>query len=143
MSKLGLAAVLALILGFCAAGAKAQEVNVEFNDWTLSGNDLLHACSVFVRVMDSNAPRSVPPGDGYEFGLCQGYVGGIATAISARGYLNFSSDPPTLEQLVRVVLKYLNGHPEKLNEIGFVLVNNALMAAFPDSGLAHRQGAAK
>jgi hypothetical protein len=140
MKRIALSLAIVMAASFAQGQTKETQGQTKtINDWSTSGDYLIKACGAYVRMLDSgnadgHGMRSTE--EGYLVGMCQGAVGTGATAISEFGHLNFSSDPPSLDQLVRVVQKYLVAHPEKLNEFGFMLINNALVEAFP-SAKAH------
>jgi len=52
---------------------------------------------------------------------CTGYVSGIADETTLR-----CPNDVTYSQIVRIVAKYLNDHPERLHERKFVLVEDAM-----------------
>ena len=90
-----------------------------FND----GNTLLREC-------ESDSP--------VKLGLCYGYITGVADYQTT--LLNWSDlDGPyfcmtesrSSHQLIKVVTKYLNEHPEELHLSAGGSVGNALHAAFP------------
>ena len=88
------------------------------------GNDLVEDCT---SDNDSNVLT------------CLGYVMGVADMIDANSTLDISGFSPicipsetvTVGQLRRVVVKYLNSHPEKTHDPAVVLVVVALREAFP------------
>jgi Ssp1 endopeptidase immunity protein Rap1a len=67
--------------------------------------------------------------ESFSAGFCEGLVEGIT-------YSSISVCPTkgvTITQEIRVVVKYLEDNPEKLNQHEAVLVNAALTKAFPCS----------
>jgi hypothetical protein len=88
----------------------------------LDGNDLLEDCSA-VNEQSAN----------FSSGVCNGYIAGIsemADTILNPGFI-CPSDNITARQLVRIVIKYLNDHPEQLHERKPKVVLRALVEAFP------------
>jgi Rap1a immunity proteins len=90
----------------------------------LDGNGLLPKCEVDARAMDGQdlTWKEMAAGN-----YCMGLVRGVESA---------SDDvaPPkgvTVGQMERVVLLYLQNHPEELQKDDFVLVHQALRKAFP------------
>jgi len=74
----------------------------------------------------------------FGFGYCAGYVAGVAHLVSVESYEGstyfWKSCPPkaaTTEQLVDVVKKFLNEHPEDRHRPALLLVLKALSNAFP------------
>ena len=77
--------------------------------------------------------------DEWESGGCVGYIVGVADAFD---HLHWSStggidsgkycmpDAATRQEIVGLVMKYLNENPEKLNNLALHLVSNAFIDAF-------------
>jgi hypothetical protein len=90
------------------------------------GNAILPNCAAQVRAMDAPEGTSswsdVSHGN-YCLGMVRG-VDGVDIDIAA-------PKDVTLGQLVRVVLLYMQTHPEELHKPDFVLVHEALHKAFP------------
>lgn len=88
-----------------------------------SGTTLLAYCTESAKA-DLDTGVSV---NWYQAGFCSGYVNGVWNTSDK------FCDPKgiTLGQVVRVVLKYLNDHPERLHEHEAELVVDALRAAWP------------
>lgn len=99
---------------------------------TFDGNLLLQSCNYFLEVMN-NGGRSTNIYNTADqmsgFGACSGYVAGISDMAS--GYFFCPPSNANYSQYARIVAKYLNNHPEKLNLIPLALVINALSEAFP------------
>jgi hypothetical protein len=93
------------------------------------GNTLLRQCNAAVRRMDAiNTGRD--PGNALEqrdAEYCLGYVNGFVDADER----SCPPSPVTMQQYVRVVVKYLNDHPEKLHLGRAQLVGESLGNAFP------------
>ena len=93
------------------------------------GNELHAACSTEGKESVDYAATS----------LCLGYVQGIVDAHVS--YVEWGVMPPnfciqrgvTVGQLVKVALKHMNEHPEKLHLTAASLVTNAFAFAFPAS----------
>ena len=91
----------------------------------LSGNELLQYCE-----SNENGPLNT----------CYGYIAGAndyQQAMAGWGYLDkpyyCASEGVATGQLVKVVTKYLNEHPENLHLVAGSLVANAMYYAFPCS----------
>ncbi len=94
-----------------------------------TGKDMLTRCEWFVEAIgDTSLARA----EWFEAGVCVGMV--RAASFVAEASPTFSlciPDPSNVEAQVLVVVKYLNDHPEKLNEPDFALILQALGDAFP------------
>jgi hypothetical protein len=105
----------AVVLGYLPASAQEQEGRV-FD----TGNDLWSHCS--------------GKGDAH-FGLCAGFVVGIADAMSnVTGILGRRACiplPVSRGQAIDVVKQFLEQHPEKRHETAVSLAAEALAGAFP------------
>ncbi len=87
----------------------------------LHGNELLPKCEAEVKTGEKTMREY--QGSAY----CQGLVRGVNGA-------SLDIDPPehvTLDQAARIVLLYLQAHPEELQKPDFILVHEALHKAFP------------
>ena len=93
-----------------------------------SGNGLLVSCQTSIRQMDN-------PGMTLSFseGLYDGYCTGIVTGVTAASPLVCPGKGATVGQEIRVVVKFLQDHPEKLNLRNTDLIEQALSEAFPCS----------
>jgi Rap1a immunity proteins len=91
-----------------------------------TGNGLAETC----KKGDSNDPRG-----SLSYGVCFGYI--VATAEASRcgnnvyGYSSNVPDSASFGQIVKVVRKWLDNHPEKLHLGSTSLVAAALQDAFP------------
>ena len=83
----------------------------------LTGNDLSRTCGHFL-VKDNSAT--------FNDGVCFGYVVGVTALIDDCEGRNV-----TYGQELRVVLKYMDDHPEQLDQQSTVIIRRALLAAFP------------
>jgi hypothetical protein len=133
------AALLGALFVLCFVPcARAQVIgNGQF-----SGNELVHACEVAI-------PTQIEDKDWIEAFYCLGYLSGARAAIGFERDINYAESvvrpkqtgPPvfricipeeaTQDQLAKVVVKYLNDHPERLHEDAFLLVFAAYSDAFP------------
>ena len=122
--------ILALLLGSSVGLA-------EENQW--DGNHLLARCRKTVQMMEkeSNVPGNATD-NSFEAGYCVGFVTG-AIAGYEDVYRCVNGGKPveclhygvTTEQRIRVVVKWMDSHPEKLHEDAYRLVFLALKEAFP------------
>lgn len=96
-----------------------------------TGNEMLNNCRAFLK-------DPMPPGQMFHAGVCGGYIMGIVdgfiyaqivdpdstgVCVPDKGY--------TVGQGVRVLTKYLEDHPEKLNVEVSLLALDAFRKAFP------------
>lgn len=87
-----------------------------------SGNGLLTMCRNFEKERGAGQ-------EAYDIGCCHGYITGVADAVK-----NIVACIPSgviYEQIWRVVIKYLQNHPEELHLPPDVLIVKALEKAFP------------
>lgn len=107
-----------LLLAFFGLPSKAQT--------TQDGNYLLGSCQITIKQMDE---KSFRPDilEAWRDGLCSGLVAGVM--YSSAFVCPADNVPPG--QAVRVVVKFLQDHPEKLNWAGVRLAQVALADAFP------------
>ena len=62
----------------------------------------------------------------YSAGYCLGFIKGVDSEIET-----CEGDNVTLGQLVKVTVKYMDDHPEELDQIAATVVRRALIRAFP------------
>jgi hypothetical protein len=91
----------------------------------LDGNHLLPRCQAAVDSLDK--PGWKDAHESFNAGYCLGYVEGISAASPDA----CPGPDVTLSQLERVVVKFLQDNPEKLDRDQGVLVVMALSKAFP------------
>jgi hypothetical protein len=113
--------VIGLLFLLIGARATAEEQRDD-------GNELLQKCS--------EVPKEAQSRNGLSAMWCYGYIEGIRDMR----LLNETVDsiPPdctpqkvTMDQMARVVVKYLQDHPERLHYMDASLVVNAISEAFP------------
>jgi hypothetical protein len=105
----------------------------------VNGLMLLHDCHISIRI--SNDMR-VSPDQVAESTHCLGYLQGVIDAngfwdaidirnhqVSRAHYCMPAS--VTFEQVIRVLVKWLEANPKELNEEGYIVVQTALVKAFP------------
>jgi len=123
---------LYLMLSLVVVPARAQ-VEQHPKDITESGKVFLEACSV----VDKQSDRL----NSYETHTavqCLSYIDGVFETMSLIDNLKLQprqfcapARPVERKKLVRIVRKYIEGHPETSNERAVVLVWIALSRAFP------------
>lgn len=112
------------VLFFCAFAVGSSSQSPQ-ND-AVTGNGLLGSCQIHVKSMENRAYNETPF-EAYRDGYCSGLVAGVSSA-SPRVCPDAGV---TIGQQIRVVLKYLQDHPEELHLDDAVLVDRALTKAFP------------
>ena len=115
-----------LILGFVAAVLFATPVRAQ--EFSADSNYLLGSCQITVRVAD-NPGTTLTKYEAWRDGYCRGIVEGVGQASP----LVCPTDGVITGQMIRVVVKFMQDHPERLNLRGTMLVNIALSEAFPCS----------
>lgn len=118
MKVLKAAVALAWVLGSGAAMAT-------------TGNELSEQCQAFLK-------DPIPPSHYLAAGVCAGYVNGMVDGISLarsvspeRIAICFPQKNFTSLQAVKIVQRYLDTHPETLNEDAMILTSMAFKQAFP------------
>jgi hypothetical protein len=115
-----------IILGFVVMALFALPGRAQ--TFTPDGNYLLGACQITIRVADD--PKThLDIYEAWRDGYCRGIIEGVTSASP----LVCPTGGVTFGQEVRVVLKFLQDHPEKLHLSGAQLVQDALAQAFPCS----------
>jgi len=123
---------------------KERERAVAALDPELKGDALRQHCEYFVRA-ESDSSRDNMFQKGMDMGSCWGYVGGVYESLrSERTCPNLLVKPwvpgrsvicvpegVTYVQVIRVVVKFLQVHPERLHEYRLHLVQEAIKTAFP------------
>lgn len=107
------------------------------------GNALLHNCSLVTKMADGDPVTSVV--DNLNAGVCMGLVRGIMDTMTLWQSLDHGGPvdntaihgciPDSIKTIqgARIVVKYLNDHPEKLQVPDTRLVLMAMVDAFPCS----------
>jgi hypothetical protein len=80
----------------------------------------------------------IPSADGFDAGLCMGYILGIVDSHSTISTVLHKSQSGycipkgvTQTQMAKIVAKYGNEHPEELHQAGLVIVVQSFQKAFP------------
>jgi hypothetical protein len=131
-----IAIVLALMLGFGASGSLGQTENK--ND----GSQLLDSCSEVVKTLDDSNHQI----DHDKFYWCMGFIDGVHAFIEVQRTIASTSfeeyktkavfgilipDGVTKGQMARVIVKWLQDHPQRLHEDRDMLALVSLREAFP------------
>lgn len=125
MKTAGMAAAAALV-GMLASGVAMAS----------DGNDLLKSCKALLAATAKN-PEPMNVGD-FAQGACLGIIEGVRTTmVVLNGNLSpelrtcFPPKGIINEQAIRIVVKYLEDNPAKLNEDRAVLTATAYNQAYP------------
>jgi hypothetical protein len=128
--------IFVLILGFGASGSRAQDTEKD------NGNKLLDSCGEVVKALDNPNHNA----DAYKFSWCIGYMRGCNAAMimqrtaSSTTYSEYKTtgflgvllpDGVTNGQMARVIVKWLQDHPQQLHEDADMLTLLILREAFP------------
>jgi hypothetical protein len=90
------------------------------------GNWLLTSCQIAVKAHDDPS-FTANKMESFQNGYCLGIIQGVTDASQDV----CPGEHVTYVQITRVVLKYLQDHPEQLDQHGSTLVYRALVKAFP------------
>jgi hypothetical protein len=123
MKRLALGLAVPLVFLFATATAFCDDWAVEIGT---DGNKLIVACKSAVQNLDDPSQEFTIQ-QAHNAGFCLGFVYGIADSVQADADLSGTSRG----QLIRVVQKYLEDHPEQLSKSSSWLVRQALIRAFP------------
>jgi Rap1a immunity proteins len=131
-------ACLLVVLFVSACGWAQTSAETKFN-----GNTLLEKCGALVRFADAGFTGTYDTSDAH---WCLGYLDGFIQAldesalVSAKTYDDYKSlrtsyvcapAGSTIGQDARILVKFLNDHPERLHEDEGTLTFAALVHAFP------------
>ena len=107
------------LFAFSVGSSSAQQQDVTSGTW------LQGSCQITVKATDD---RTFQENDLESFrdGFCRGMIEGVSSASS-----RVCPESRDLVQEVRIVLKYLQDHPEELNQRNTTLIDKALSRAFP------------
>jgi hypothetical protein len=122
-------AVVLFVLTIAAGSQQSQSDNLKMD----SGADVLMKCG------NSKEPTTLSSLNTYTF--CLGYLHGWHDAEMVHGMVSQEMrrdmvpicfpDGISLEELKRVVLKYIDDHPTVLHSDAYVVVRSALLDAYP------------
>jgi|HubBroStandDraft_1064217.scaffolds.fasta_scaffold168636_2 hypothetical protein len=123
---------LVMIVGIALCLFPCRTTNAQ----SLTGNELQSKCKHAVQETPSDLSSS------WSAGLCAGYISGVVDSQAMweafehveKNYEQFHYCMPaaaTNEQALKIVVKYLDDHPERLHEPANILILEALHKAFP------------
>jgi hypothetical protein len=101
-----------------------------------SGSELLSRCKAAVRLMDNKSYQDTCDADyctGFVVSASAGYlyIRALGDRFNGRAQRKCIPDGVTTGQEVRVFVKWLEAHPEKLHDEAFFLFLDAMKDAFP------------
>jgi len=100
----------------------------------LDGNGFLGECQKYLK--GSNPTGAETFGDGTAFGFCLGYMAGVTETariwqLGTERQAYCLPEAAENDQLIRVTIKYLEDNPAELHKNASLLVQVALVEAFP------------
>jgi hypothetical protein len=123
MRKANKAVLLLLVALLCVGVVPVQTIGQTTSHQ--DGNDLLPRCQQAVEAMDKATWKDV--NESFNAGFCLGLVQGVSYASADV----CTGQGVTFSQMERVVVKFLQDNPKKLNCNQSTLVEMALSKAFP------------
>jgi hypothetical protein len=121
-------AIAALVLALLAAALLAQNADAQKHPDIRSANFMVPACQRFL----ASFPRSTPS-ETFDEGVCAGVMRGLY-GVTELLLPQIKSCPPngvTSEQMVRVVVSYIERRPERMHENFVSLAIEAVHQAWP------------
>jgi hypothetical protein len=95
-----------------------------------NGNTFIVTCRAAVQKID-NPDWQGTKQEAHESGYCMGFVSAVAEHMNEEGGVDLSDAAITRDQLIRVVQKYMEDHPQELSKPASWLIRQALIKAFP------------
>lgn len=127
-----------ILLGFCLVvtlpSLSGQLTETGKRVSLTDGNDLYQWCQAYKEAVklkgEGFSVDATETSTAFKAGHCMGYVRGIVDSLPAGG--DFSPGPKVkLTQYIDVTFKYLDEHPELRDKSARILVEDALVNAFP------------
>ena len=94
-----------------------------------NGTDLLHQCAAYDRQITKRgaADAAIEASEiGYGLGYCFGVINATAEILQVHGDIHVPDGEVSFEQLKKIVMNYLNAHPEEWQNPASVVVTKAL-----------------
>lgn len=117
---------IALLFLVIPATAKEQWYRV----FGPTGNTFIVTCKAAVQKID-NPDWEGTKQEAHDSGYCFGFVSAVAEHLNEDDGVDFSDKAITRDQLIRVVQKYMEDHPEELSKPASWLIRQAFIQAFP------------
>lgn len=118
------------LLMFISASSYAGDNNEWYREFGPNGNTFIVACKSAVQKLD-DAVWSGTKQQAHDAGFCMGFIAGVANSMNSNDGVDLKDGSITRDQLIRVVQKYLEDHPEQLSKPATWLVRQAIIKAFP------------
>jgi hypothetical protein len=127
---------LALLLAIWALSASPKASAIS----EVNGLMLLHQCRASIRVSNEDIPVSTD--EVAQSNHCLGYIQGVLDANGFWDAIDQRDNHPsrarycmsehvTFEQVIRIVVKWLEANPKELDDSGYIAVHAALVQTFP------------
>jgi len=114
------------------------------SSYAVSSSDLYKACKISIK-LNNNSNQAATPSEIIKQTMCNYYFLGLVRGAELQGYLDYklqndlyenilrACKPPnvTVEQVVKIFIKYLDNHPEKLHLLPATIVHFSLSEVFP------------
>jgi len=119
---------LTLVLLFLVIPATAKEQ--WYRVFGPNGNTFIVTCKAAIQKID-NPDWQGTKQQAHDSGYCFGFVSAVAEHLNEDDGVDLSDKAITRDQLIRVVQKYMEDHPEELSKPASWLIRQALIKAFP------------
>jgi hypothetical protein len=120
---------LLFAIALCVPAIAQDSSQMTWGTAGFKGNDIISPCKQAVTDLDENSSTWQDGAtNAYYVGLCKGMVAGVTSGLHVSEVNLKETD---LNQLIRVVAKYLGDHPELLDRNAGWLIRQALIKAFP------------
>lgn len=95
-----------------------------------TGNTFIVTCKAAIQKID-NPDWQGTKQEAHDSGYCMGFVSAVAEHMNEEDGVDLSDSAITRDQLIRVVQKYMDDHPQELSKPASWLIRQALITAFP------------
>jgi hypothetical protein len=113
-----------------ATCSNASDKNTWYRVFGPDGNALIVCCKSAIQKVDDPEWTGTKQ-QSHDAGFCLGIVSGVADYMNSDDGVDLSEASLSRDQLVRVVEKYLEDHPEQLSKPASSLIRQAILKAFP------------
>ena len=125
--------VILVIFTITMVTATVPTLHAQSLPFEATANYLLSTCKLAILAADpATRPTDFDYQKAVDSNYCLGYIQGFKEANALTPIPNFCvPDAVTLGQLIKVVVKYMDEHPEELHLLSGLVVREALQKAFP------------
>ena len=96
-----------------------------------TGNTFLTDCNIALRLLNNiKLSWSLDSKDWFSVGFCMGAIHGVQDTLRSTEGMCLP-DEIVVGQAIRIVVKYLEDHPQELQEQDTLLIKKALLDAYP------------